>query len=58
MHRQWEIGIFDEYVWEGVGGWDVGGYFTQNVHLNVEFFPPSCGVLFAKGGGGDGGVAV
>lgn len=58
MHRQWEIGIFVEYVWEGVGGWDVwGGCFTQNVHLNVEFFPPSCGVLFAKGGG-DGGVAV
>lgn len=42
----------------GRGGWDVG-CFTQNVHLNVEFFPPSCGVLFAKrGGGGDGGVAV
>lgn len=40
-------------------GWDVG-CFTQNVHLNVEFFPPSCGVLYAKrgGGGGDGGVAV
>lgn len=36
-----------------------GGCFTQNLHLNVEFFPPSCGVLFAKrGGGGDGGVAV
>ncbi len=40
-----------------VHGRDVGG-FTRNVHLNVEFFPPSCGVLFAKGGGGDGGVAV
>lgn len=41
-----------------VHGRDVG-YFTQNVHLNVEFFPPSCGVLFSKGGGGgDGGVAV
>lgn len=40
-----------------VGTW---GCFTRNVHLNVEFFPPSCGVLFAKGGGegGDGGVAV
>lgn len=43
----------------GGSGWlgRVGGCFTQNVHLNVEFFPPSCGVLFAKGGG-DGGVAV
>lgn len=41
----------------GWGGWVVG-YYLRNVHLNVEFFPPSCGVLFAKRGGGDGGVAV
>lgn len=30
-------------------------------HLNLEFFPLSCGVLFTMGGGGvggDGGVAV
>lgn len=42
------------YKWGG--GWDVD-CITQNVHLNVEFFPPSCGVLYAKRGG-DGGVAV
>ena len=45
-----------------VHGRDVGVLHSKNVHLNVEFFPPSCGVLFAKGGegggGGDGGVAV
>lgn len=46
----------------GSGG-EVGSWGTalKNVYLNVEFFPPSCGVLFAKrggGGGGDGGVAV
>lgn len=43
----------------GTCGWDAS---FKNVHLNVEFFPPSCGVLFSEGGGGgegdDGGVAV
>lgn len=48
------MGILITLVLMG-GTW---GAFTQNVHLNVEFFPPSCGVLFSKGGGGDGGVAV
>lgn len=45
-------------MWVCVGG--TWGASIKNVHLNVEFFPPSCGVLFAKGGGGggDGGVAV
>lgn len=43
-----------------MGGGTWGAALKKNVHLNVEFFPPSCGVLFAKGGGGggDGGVAV
>lgn len=36
------------------------GASLETLNLNVEFFPPSCGVLFSKGGGGggDGGVAV
>lgn len=49
-------GVYIQCVWEGRGV-----LHSKNVHLNVEFFPPSCGVLFAKrggGGGGDGGVAV
>lgn len=46
------------YEYLGEGRRDVG-VLHSNVHLNVEFFPPSCGVLFAKRGGeGDGGVAV
>lgn len=39
-------------AWEGRG-------VILRPHLNLEFFPLSCGVLFTMGGGGgDGGVAV
>lgn len=40
-------------AWEGRG-------VILRLHLNLEFFPLSCGVLFTMGGGGggDGGVAV
>lgn len=59
-HRQQEI--WDDWTYCNLyfkmgcmgGTW---GASLKNVHLNVEFFPPSCGVLFAKRGG-DGGVAV
>lgn len=45
--------VFVKCAWEGRG-------VILRPHLNLEFFPLSCGVLFTMGGGGggDGGVAV